>query len=256
MKNLNYDKEMQKYFEGNRNLYHQLKILDAKKNEIRELQAKYGSLNKPIVITISGTPRAGKTTCVENLAEFFKKCDLRTSVLEEPAGLIYATLKNREEKKILLQDRIGFVERQYEVGTQSIKSKIEENDILICDRGNIDPFIWYDMYYHMGMIDKSRYFEFLKLLQEKRNYIELFYALYTRSNISMIRDYINSLSIEPRTTMNAENVERYNEALMRMYQIIGIEKEESMLIDTSDKERMDASIIIANDVLKRIKALY
>ena len=127
MKNLNYDKEMQKYFEGNRNLYHQLKILDAKKNEIRELQAKYGSLNKPIVITISGTPRAGKTTCVENLAEFFKKCDLRTSVLEEPAGLIYATLKNREEKKILLQDRIGFVERQYEVGTQSIKSKIEEN---------------------------------------------------------------------------------------------------------------------------------
>lgn len=251
-----YDKEISTFFIGNPTLFENLKLLDEKKNQIKAIREKYGDLKTPLVVTISGTPRAGKTTCVENLAEFLKKCDLRTLIIDEPAGLIYKGLKNSNDKKKLLQDRVGFVDKQYEVGTNAILENIKDNDVLICDRGNIDPFVWYNMYYNLGMMDEQRYLEFLSKLSNKTEYCEQFFALYASSDISMHRDYINSLSIEPRTTMNKDNIERYNNALLNIYELIEKEKDNARLIDTTNCERMDASIIVANDVLERVRKLF
>ena len=93
------EKELNYFFTENKELLERLKRLDEKKNRIKELKKECGPLEEPLVITISGTPRAGKTTCIENLFEFLKKADMKTSCLEEPAGLVYKTLQNKEEKK-------------------------------------------------------------------------------------------------------------------------------------------------------------
>lgn len=251
-----YDKEIATFFVGNLELLEDLKALDEKKQEIKRLREKFGDLKTPLVVTITGTPRAGKTTCVENLTEFLRKAGLNVTELEEPAGIIYAGLKNREEKQRLLQDRIGFVEKQYEVGLNDINLALPKSDIIICDRGVLDPFVWYDMYYKLGMMDDARYYGFLSKLSEPKDYLECLYALYASSDTAMIRDYINSLSIEPRSTMNKENVERYNVSLLRMLPILEGTCDTTKLIDTTPLARMDASLEVANNILERVKKLY
>ncbi len=251
-----YDKEVATFFIGNPKLLENLRYLDKKKDEIRKLREKFGDLKTPIVVTISGSPRAGKTTCVDNLTEFLRKADLRVSSLTEPAGMIYSTLKSRAEKRALLQDRVGFVDKQYEIGTSAIQSSLENSDVIICDRGAIDPFVWYDMYHALGIVDDERYHKFLENIKKAKNYIDCFYALYAESEVAIQRDYLNSLSIEERSTMSRENVERYNSALLRMLPIISANCDTMKLIDTSKADKMDVSIEVADRVMERIRRLY
>lgn len=249
------EKELNYFFKDNQELLQRLKRLDDKKCEIKKLKSEYGPLEEPIVITISGTPRAGKTTCIENLYEFLKKADLKTACMEEPAGLVYQTLQNKEEKKRLLQDRIGFVEKQYEIGSHQINQAIINNDIVLCDRGMLDTFIWYNMYYKLGMMDEQRYIEFIQKMENVSTYKNIFYMLYANNEQSMLRDYLSSLSIEQRTTMNRQNVERYNEAMLDLTSTFN-KYVDNKLIDTSNIGKMDASILIADEVLKLVESQY
>ena len=251
-----YDKSLNTYFGKSLDLLEKLKRLNERKEHIRQLHEKYGPLERPIVVTISGTPRAGKTTCIDNLFEFFKKADFKTICVDEPAGLVYATLKSKEEKQELLKDRIGFVERQLEIGRNKIGESLNGNEILLCDRGILDTFIWYDMYYKLGMMDKERYQKFLKGLTQKYPYFNQLYILYTSSLTSMYRDYQNSLSIEPRSTMNKDNVRRYNSSLIRMFPTFERSIDDINFINTTNYAKMDASIVVSNDLVDKIENLY
>lgn len=250
-----YQTKIKSFFVGNPVLFDRLKKLDVKKQELRRAVNASCGLDKPVVITVSGTPRAGKTTCVDNLYEFFKKADLRTVCLEEPAGLIYQTLRNKEEKKELLKDRVGFVDRQYEVGNAYLEKHLSDTDIVLCDRGILDTFVWYNMYYQDGMMSEERYQEFLKRLRVNPAYMNCFYALYTDPSISMERDFVNSLSIEPRTTMNLENVSKYNAALDRLQSDYKANVDVFRHIDTTRLERMDASIMVVDDAMDYVMQL-
>lgn len=253
---IDYNNKLNLYFKGCEELLERLKRLNERKENIRKLHSIYGPLEKPIVVTISGTPRSGKTTCIDNLFEFFKKADFKTICLEEPAGLVYSTLKSKEEKAKLLEDRVGFVERQLEIGEESISHNLQGNEILLCDRGVLDTYIWYDMYYKLGMINKERYRAYLEGLKRKFPYFNEFYILYANSLASMYRDYQNSLSIEPRSTMNEENVKKYNSSLIRMIPTFESSIDSVKFINTSDYAKMDASIMVANDLADKIENLY
>lgn len=249
----NYIKEIFKVYPE---LLKRLIELHGKKQEIQDLKSRYGNLPHPIIITVSGTPRSGKTTCIDNLFEFFKKCDLKTVCVEEPAGLIYQTLKTKDDKKKILSDRIGFVEKQWKIGCNHINKSLDGNDIIICDRGIIDTFIWYDMYYKLGMMNEKRYNDYFKRLEILNKDYNYFYALSATSDEAIKRDYVNSLSIEPRSTMNKENIERYNQSLIDCLPIIESNIDYLQFIDTTNCDRMEASIIVADDVSNKIKKLY
>lgn len=68
-----YDDYIKEIFKEYPILLKRLIELHRKKEEIQDLKSRYGNLAYPIIITISGTPRSGKTTCIDNLFEFFKK---------------------------------------------------------------------------------------------------------------------------------------------------------------------------------------
>ena len=171
--------------------------------------------------------------------EFLKKQDFKTSYIMEPAGIIYDTLNSKEEKKRLLEDRVKFVDMQFDVGLNKINEYINNSEIIICDRGIIDTFIWYDMYYKMGLLSDSEYDQKISKSQILKNFINYFYVLYSDSFESMRRDYNCTLSLEPRSTINDYFISNYNE-----------------FIDTTTYEIMDASIELSNDIMDNVKKLY
>ena len=247
----------EKYFDRNIDLYIKLVELNHKRDELKQIRKELGKLNNPMIITLCGTPRSGKTSCIETLYEFFRKQDFKTSYIMEPAGMIYETLNSKDEKIRLLQDRVRFVDMQYEVGLNKINECISNNsEIIICDRGIIDTFIWYNMYYNMGLINSQEYNNKLSkssVINEQDNY---FYALYSEPFESMRRDYTCTLSLDQRTTVNDFFVEKYNESLKRIYEYIQTILINSKIIDTTNYQRMDASIELANDILDNIHKLY
>ena len=247
--------EIEEFF-TNKEIYQKIKELNSFKEEIIKIKKEYGDLKNPMIITISGTPRAGKTTCIEKLADFFKKTNFKTTCVSEPAGLIYQNLKTKEDKKELLKDRVGFVDRQYKLGLDLINEKITNNEIIICDRGVIDTFIWYNMYYKDSLMNKDRYELFMNNLKNLRNYENYFYALYTSSYESMRRDYISSLCLDERTTMNKENIEKYNASLAEVIPLINENVNGCDFYDTTNMDRIGASMKVAEDIFAKIKIKY
>ena len=230
--------------------------LEEKQNIVKELRKSNGELDKPIVVTITGTPRAGKTTCINNLYDFLKKTGFRTECLEEPAGLVYKTLKNSEEKAELLSNRVGFVDRQFEIATEDIKKHQESNEILLCDRGVMDTAIWYEMYYQQGLIGEEK----LSMIRQKyhcdHDYYNWLYLLSATPSAAIERDVLNSLSLAPRTTMNIMGVTNYNQAMDNLNFQFQQASDIYRAIDTSNLDRMDASIIAVNDILDNVSSLY
>ena len=251
-----YNQQLLEIFVDSPELLERLIKLDEKKKEIAILKQENGKLAKPLVITLTGTPRAGKTTCIVKIYNFLKKANLKTVYLKEPAGLIYEKLKNKEEKEELLKDRVRFVEQQYKIGTDYIKNHLQNNDVILCDRGVLDTFVWYDMYYQMGLLNNDKYQEFLLKLNYKDNYYNQLYALLTNVNVAIKRDYLNSLSIEERTTTNYKNILRYNKSLLKMLKIMEEQVDMVNIIDTTKTTEMDLSIKVANNVLDGVKKLY
>lgn len=249
--------KLKKYFDVSDELFDKLIELDKKKKELRELREKNGRLSSPIIITVTGTPRSGKTTCITNLFEFFRKANFKTAYVAEPAGLVYDTLKDKKEKEDLLKQRVKFVDKQYDIGLNKINQCMSDNnDIIICDRGIIDTFIWYDMYYKMGLIDKNQYENNLLKSDIIIVYSNYFYALKSSPEEAMKRDYINSLCLDPRSTVNENFIEKYNSSLEEMYVFFKDLLNGSKMIDTTNLKKMDASIEIAQDMTEKIKKLY
>ncbi len=83
----------------------------------------------------------------------------------------------------------------------------------------------------------------------------MLYILLADSQESLRRDYQSSLSLEPRTTMNEENINKYNQSLQNMYPFYQQEINHVQLIDTNNRDIMEPAINIANDVLSKVKTL-
>ena len=245
-----------KYFENNVDLYIKLVELNQKKDQLKRIRGDLGKLQDPIIITLCGTPRSGKTSCITSLYEFLKKQDFKTSYIMEPAGIIYDTLNSKEEKKRLLEDRVKFVDMQFDVGLNKINEYINNSEIIICDRGIIDTFIWYDMYYKMGLLSDSEYDQKISKSQILKNFINYFYVLYSDSFESMRRDFNCTLSLEPRSTINDYFISNYNESLKKIYSLLSPKLSNSLFIDTTTYEIMDASIELSNDIMDNVKKLY
>ena len=249
--------KIKKYFDVSDQFFYKLIELDHKKEEIKKLREQNGRLKNPLIITVTGTPRSGKTTCICNLFEFFKKANFKTSFVNEPAGLIYDSLKSKEEKEKLLKHRVKFVDKQYDIGLNMIKKCIDDNnDIIICDRGVIDTFIWYNMYYKMGMISKEKYETNLLKADVLILYSNYFYALKSEKDEALKRDYTNSLCLDPRTTVNESFIEKYNSSLDEIYDFFKDLTLSAKMIDTTNLKKMDASLEIATDMTEKIKKLY
>ena len=109
------------------------------------------------------------------------------------------------------------------------------------------------MYHALGIVSDEQYNTFFKKIKNHKNYIECFYALYTSSKEAMKRYYLSSLAL---TGIRSEDIERYNSAFLRTLPKISQNCDTIKLIDTTNSDKMDASVQVAEGVLNRIRKMY
>ena len=118
------------------------------------------------------------------------------------------------------------------------------------DRGIIDNYFWYQLYYNKQEISKEDYKFYLKQLLDDVKLLDKLFLLTAKTDEIMKRDYNASIYIEDRNKTNKMNVENLTNA----YSVLGSFLEKSfddiIKIDTSSITSRDTSIIIAEETIK------
>jgi predicted NUDIX family phosphoesterase/thymidylate kinase len=161
---------------------------------------------RPIVLEFAGSPKAGKTTVVNQIAAFLKRCGFRTKIVVERASICP------------IRDKRDFAFNVW-TACQSLAALLEDtqeppapNDpqVLILDRGLFDTTCWLSMLQKLARLrDRDRQLiEQFVLLPEWRNKISLVFLLTASPEDSLQREQGFLPVVAAGSIMNREVLER------------------------------------------------
>ena len=242
-------------FVDNQEYYEKLRKLHAQKIELQRLKSLV-SLSKPFVIEFSGTPRTGKTTVINNLYDFFKKGGFDVLLIEEfTTSKIYKEkFKSKFDQMSLGDSNVAIVEEVYRQLQDAISSGKE---IILIDRSINDRQIWNYRRFIRGDMSEEQYFttrdKYSAISKELIDFLVITYAL---PLISLKRDYLSSLALEPRRFLNVDNIEEYNNSLEALQGLFSDSVDSMAFFDTSDISMNDVSIGVSSQILPVMRKKY
>ena len=177
--------------------------------ELEELAGKVLALKKqyhqrrPIVIEFCGSPKAGKTSCINSLNIFLKRNGFKTYILNERASNCPIEDKHNPIFNVWtcsstineLNEKMDKVQRG------------EEIDIIISDRGIFDALCWFGWLKEQSNMSDEEYrilSSFATLYRWQKN-IDLVYVFVASPEVSINREYANLLT-KKRGSIMQENV--------------------------------------------------
>lgn len=201
--------------------------------------------NDPFVVELSGLPRTGKTTSYEHLFDFFKKGGFSVSRIQEPAYLLKEMLSSEEISKL---SDLEFNSRTLEISRNQLnKLKADGSDIVLMDRGVIDNYFWYQLYYENGKLNSELYIQYLSKLKSDLELVNKLFMLTADPKTILFRDFNSSIYLEPRKKTTLENVQNLFLAYSNLSEVVGESFENIVSIDTTNLSPRDTSIIIAKE---------
>lgn len=242
-------------FVDNQDYYAKIRQLHAQKKELQRLKSLV-SLSKPFVIEFSGTPRTGKTTTINNLYDFFKKGGFDVSLIEEftTSETYKEKFKSKLDKMSLGDSNIAIIDEVYKQLQNAISSGKE---IILIDRSINDRQIWNYRRFIRGDMPENQYLEARdKYSAISKDLIDFLVITYAKPLVSLRRDYLSSLALEPRRFLNMDNIEEYNNSLNALEELFSESVDSTVFLDTSDMDMRDASIEITFQILPVMRKRY
>lgn len=242
-------------FVDNQDYYTKLRQLHAQKIELQRLKSLV-SLPKPFVIEFSGTPRTGKTTTINNLYDFFKKGGFDVSLIEEftTSETYKEKFKSKLDKMSLGDSNIAIIEEVYRQLQNAISSGKE---IILIDRSINDRQMWNYRRFIRGDMPEEQYLEARdKYSMISKKLIDFLVITYADPLVSLKRDYLSSLALEPRRFLNVDNIEEYNNSLNALQGLFSENVDSMAFIDTSNMSMNDVSIGVTSQILPVMRKRY
>lgn len=113
---------------------------------------------KPIIIEFAGIPKAGKTTTLNNIHSFFRRCGFRVEVVIERASV--CPIRDKKHSNFNVWTACTTLSQILEK-TQT-PPQTGDPDILILDRGIFDSLLWFAMMERLARVRKGE----RKILEE------------------------------------------------------------------------------------------
>lgn len=204
---------------------------------------------RPIVIEFSGSPKAGKTSCINSLELFLKRNGFSVKIVQERASVCPVSDKqspmfNLWTACMSLAGLIGTLEDK--------KSNV---DVLILDRGIFDALCWFEwLVSNSKMEEKQRCItEDFLLMEELIKSIDIVFAFSVEPQISIDREYANLLTNKPGSIMNQKVLAEYLEAIENTYSLKRSFFHEVFMIDTSNKNQDQVGKEVTEKTLDTLK---
>ena len=163
----------------------------------------------PHFVEFSGTPKSGKSTCIDNVSHFFRRLGFR--VLSPTEGASRRTPRYLRENLF----RFNVWSASYAL-THILEglSSPEKYHIAILDRGVFDALVWFQLLADRGDVtldDLKKVHEFF-LIEEWLSAIDQVFLFRADPATSLERENADKLVVEHGTAMNPEFLEQLNSA--------------------------------------------
>lgn len=206
---------------------------------------------RPIVIEFSGSPKAGKTSCINSLELFLKRNGFTVKVIQERASVCPVT----DKQSPMFNIWTSCMSLAGLIGT--LEDKSNSVDVLILDRGIFDALCWFEWLESASKMEEKQKLitENFLLMEELVKSIDIVFAFCVEPEVSIEREYANLLTDKIGTIMNKTILGEYLDAIHRT-----IEKKKNYFhsvfdIDTSNKSQDEVGKEVTTKTLETLKDL-
>lgn len=193
-------------------------MVDERKVIIKELQKLAEEVlalklehrqKRPIVIEFSGSPKAGKTSCINSLELFLKRNGFSVSIVQERASVCPVS----DKQSPMFNLWTACMSLAGLIGT--LENKKNQVDVLILDRGIFDALCWFQwLVCNKKMEEKQKEVtENFLLMEELVKCVDIVFAFCVSPDISIEREYATLLTDKLGSIMNQKVLGEYLEAI-------------------------------------------
>ncbi|MFA6729433.1 MAG: hypothetical protein WCR95_00340 [Eubacteriales bacterium] len=178
--------------------------LQGKAKEVFELKKKHRQ-KRPIVIEFSGSPKSGKTTCINSLELFLKRNGFKVEIVQERASV--CPVADKKSPMFNIWTACMSITRMI----ASLEQKVVNCDVLILDRGIFDAFCWFNWLSSKKAISNANkaVIENFLSMDLLVNRIDIVFAFTATPDVSIEREYANLLTDKPGTIMSKKTLSEY-----------------------------------------------
>jgi len=164
---------------------------------------------RPIVIEFSGSPKAGKTSCINSLELFLKRNGFSVSIVQERASVCPVS----DKQSPMFNLWTACMSLAGLIGT--LENKKNQVDVLILDRGIFDALCWFQWLVCNKKMEENQkeITENFLLMEELVKCIDIVFAFCVSPNVSIEREYATLLTDKLGSIMNQKVLGEYLEAI-------------------------------------------
>ena len=187
--------------------------LDQLAERARGLLASQNSIpvdeRRPIFVEFAGTPKSGKSTCIDTINHFFRRVGYKVLAPTEGAS--------KRTPYYLKEDLVAFNAWSATYALTHIlegRYGADEYHLVIMDRGLFDALAWFELLRSRGQVMESECStiqDFL-LVEHWRRFVDTVFLFKTDPATSLKRENMDKLIREPGQAMNPGFLEDLNQA--------------------------------------------
>ena len=217
---------------------------------------------RPKFIEFSGTPKSGKSTCIDSVSHFFRRIRLEDAqpAAEQARFSILAPTEgaSRRTPAFLRDDLVAFNTWSAAYALTHVLEGRYHSDryhLAILDRGIFDALAWFQllqMNNEISMDDMKRVHDFL-LIDHWRSAVDAVFLFTADAMTSLNRENEGKLIDAPGRAMNEGFINRLNEAYEKVQTEYGGQFKQVIPIDTSEDSQstpLSTAVNVASQILQ------
>ena len=210
---------------------------------------KTANPRRPIVIEFCGSPKSGKTSCINALDLFLRRNKFRTRVLTERASV--CPIKNKLDPSFNMWTLLSVLTELSEV----LANEPKNLDVVIMDRGVFDALTWFSWLKEHSHLDAHSYQTLVEFISMHRwkSAIDLVYVFTATPEVSLAREFADLMTDKPGSIMNQDVLSSYIETATATKTKYKKHFKKVELMDTSDVELKNVNYKVTENILKSLQ---
>ena len=222
--------------------------------------------NSPKFVEFAGTPKSGKSTCIDIVSHFFRRIELDTTENPKHDKAKFSVLAptegaSRRTPQFLKDDWVAFNtwSASYAL-THILEGRYHpaRYHLAILDRGLFDALAWFQLLGTRGEInesDKEKVQQFL-LIDHWRSGVDAVFLFTADEKTSMRRENDQKLIDGPGRAMNEASLKQLNEAYSQIHKQFAGQFKKVISIGTSDTSDSTTPRLTAIKIADKILDLF
>ena len=226
--------------------------LERLRSEANDLPSK---VSRPLFVEFAGTPKSGKSTCIDAVNHFLRRSGFKVLAPTEGAS--------RRTPYYLKDDLLSYNTWSAIYALTHIlegRFSTDQYHIALLDRGLFDALGWFELLKEDGNDELTEgacaIIQDFLLLDHWRNFIDIVFLFVTDPKTSLQRENQDKLIEEPGRAMNPEFLERLNNAYQNAKDKHSNKFNRFVTVDTGSEQNTNpksTAFEVAQEILKLMR---